>query len=49
VKELVLVIEDDETLRSNLFELLEMEEFNVISAEDGCSGLQLAQKKSNLT
>jgi CheY-like chemotaxis protein len=44
VKELVLVIEDDETLRSNLFELLEMEEFNVISAEDGCSGLQLAKE-----
>jgi DNA-binding response OmpR family regulator len=44
VKELVLVIEDDETLRSNLSELFEMEEFNVLSPEDGFSGLQLAQK-----
>ncbi|MEW6491708.1 MAG: response regulator [Cyanobacteriota bacterium] len=49
MKELVLVIEDDETLRSNLFEFLEMEEFNVLSAQDGCSGLQLAQEiKPNL-
>lgn len=43
MKELVLIIEDDETIRSNLFEFLEAEEFNVLSAEDGVSGLQLAK------
>jgi CheY-like chemotaxis protein len=44
MKELVLLIEDDEMVRSNLFELLELEDFNVLSAADGFSGLQLAKE-----
>lgn len=44
MKELVLIIEDNEMFRSNLFEFLEAEDFNVISAEDGVSGLQLAKE-----
>jgi DNA-binding response OmpR family regulator len=44
MKELILVIEDDEVLRSNLVELLELEGFNVISAEDGLVGLMLAKE-----
>lgn len=43
VKRLILIIEDDSIYRSIIFELLESEDFNVVSAEDGCSGLQLAQ------
>lgn len=44
MKELILVIEDDEMIRSNLFELLELEDFNVLSAGDGFSGLLLAKE-----
>jgi CheY-like chemotaxis protein len=44
VKELILVIEDDEIIRSIIFEFLELKQFNVISAEDGCIGAQLAQE-----
>ena len=43
MKELILIIEDDESIRSNLFEFLEAEDFNVLSAEDGVSGLKLAK------
>lgn len=39
----ILLIEDDEILRDNFCEMLEMEEFNVIGAEDGLVGLQLAK------
>ena len=44
MKELIMVIEDDEIIRSIIFEFLELKEFNVISAEDGCIGAQLAQE-----
>ena len=44
MKETILIIENDERLRSNLFDLLELADFNVLSAEDGCSGLQLAKE-----
>lgn len=44
MRELVLVIEDDEILRSLLLSFFEKEEFTVLSAEDGYCGLQLAQK-----
>lgn len=44
MKELILVIEDDEIIRSIIFEFLELKEFNVISAEDGCIGAHLAQE-----
>jgi len=40
----ILLIEDDELFRSTLFSLLEMENFNVISAVDGLSGLLLAKE-----
>jgi CheY-like chemotaxis protein len=44
MKEIILIIEYDEIVRSNLFDLLELEDFNVLSAEDGCSGLHLAKE-----
>lgn len=44
MKELILIIEDDEIIRSIIFEFLELKEFNVISAEDGCIGAHLAQE-----
>ncbi|MGQ4646255.1 response regulator [Lyngbya aestuarii] len=40
----ILIIEDDELFRSMLFGLLEMEDFNVISAADGSNGLILAKQ-----
>lgn len=40
----ILIIEDDEIIRSIIFNLLELEDFNVISAVDGLSGLLIAQK-----
>lgn len=43
MNETILLIEDDEMLRDNFCDLLEMEEFNVIGAEDGLVGLQLAK------
>jgi CheY-like chemotaxis protein len=49
MKERILIIEDNEMVRETIFELLEMQEFNVLSAEDGLSGLQLAKDaKPNL-
>ncbi|MFB8792189.1 MAG: response regulator [Potamolinea sp.] len=44
MKKLILIIEDDEIIRSIIFEFLELENFNVISAEDGCQGLTLAEE-----
>ena len=44
MRELILLIEDDELIRSNLFELLELEDFNVIGAEDGLVGLISAKE-----
>ena len=44
MRKLILIIEDDELLRSTIFDLLELADFNVISAEDGRSGLNLARK-----
>ncbi len=32
MKETILIIEDDKMLRSNVFQLLEFEDFNVLSA-----------------
>nr|WP_290223933.1 GGDEF domain-containing response regulator [Trichocoleus desertorum] len=40
----ILVIEDDQPVRENIVELLEVEEFDVIGAENGLLGVQLAQK-----
>lgn len=44
MKKLILIIEDDEIIRSIVFDFLELENFNVISAEDGCQGLTLAEE-----
>ena len=44
MKNLILIVEDDEMIRSIIYEFLEMENFNVISAEDGCVGVYLAQE-----
>jgi DNA-binding response OmpR family regulator len=44
VKKLILLIEADSLLRSTCFELLERENFNIISAEDGLLGLTLARE-----
>lgn len=40
----ILVIEDETTVRHNLVELLSYENFNVIAAENGRIGVQLAQE-----
>lgn len=40
---IILLIEDDEMRRDKFGEMLEYEEFNVIGAEDGLMGLQLAK------
>ncbi|NEP01479.1 MAG: response regulator [Symploca sp. SIO2E9] len=40
----ILIIEDDEIIRSIIFNLLELENFNVISAVDGLNCLLIAQK-----
>lgn len=39
----ILVIEDEEFVRDNLVELLELEDYDVISADNGLRGLELAQ------
>lgn len=39
----ILLIENDEILRDDFREILEVENFNVIDAEDGLIGLQLAK------
>ena len=44
MKNLILIIEDDEAIRSIIFEFLELKKFNVIIAEDGCSGVYVAQE-----
>lgn len=44
MRKLVLIIEDDEIIRSSIFELLELEDFNVVSAGDGMAGLSLAHE-----
>jgi diguanylate cyclase (GGDEF)-like protein len=41
----ILVIEDEELVRANLIDLLEMEQFEAIAAEDGYIGVQLAQEQ----
>ena len=38
----ILVIEDDVNIRESVIELLEMEEYRVISAKNGPEGVQLA-------
>ena len=40
MKELILIVEDDILIRSYLFALLELKDFNVISAEDSLVGLK---------
>ena len=44
MKPLILLIEDDDMMRSTLFEILELEDFNVVSAGDGLLGLRLAKE-----
>lgn len=44
MNKLILLIEADSLLRSKCFELLERENFNIISAEDGLLGLTLAKE-----
>jgi signal transduction histidine kinase len=40
----ILVIEDEHIVRSNLMELLEVEDFEVIGAENGRAGLRMARE-----
>jgi two-component system sensor histidine kinase/response regulator len=40
----LIVIDDDVSVRSNLVELFEMEGFEVLGAENGCVGVQLARQ-----
>lgn len=40
----ILVIEDEVFIRENLIELLEIEGFEAIGAENGCVGVQLAKE-----
>ena len=44
MKEQVLIIDDDEMMRLTILAVLEAFEFNVFSAQDGFSGLQLAKE-----
>ena len=44
MKEMVLLIEDDELINTLLFTFFEIKNFNVFSAEDGFLGLQLAKE-----
>ena len=41
----ILVIEDEETVRENILELLDAEGFEAIAAENGRIGLNLAQQQ----
>jgi two-component system, sensor histidine kinase and response regulator len=41
----ILIIEDDINVRRNIWELLALEDFNVIAAANGCIGVQLALKE----
>ncbi len=41
----ILVIEDEETVRENILELLDAEGFDTLSAENGRIGLDLAQQQ----
>ena len=41
----ILIIEDDTNIRENLLELLEIENFHVVEAENGSIGLELANKE----
>jgi len=41
----ILVIDDEESVRGNLVELLEAEGFDAISAENGRAGVQLARQQ----
>lgn len=40
----ILVIEDDVTIQNNIQEILELEGFHVMTAEDGLEGIKLAQE-----
>ena len=40
----ILVIEDEEFIRENLIELLEIEGFEALGAENGCVGVDLAKQ-----
>lgn len=42
----VLLIEDDSTLRENTAEILELENYNVITASDGMEGLEIAKRET---
>jgi DNA-binding response OmpR family regulator len=45
----ILVIEDEHDVRENLQEILEMEDFNVLTAENGKIGLKMAiEQQPNL-
>ena len=41
----VLIIEDDTSVRQNLLDLLLLEDFKVIAAENGRIGIQLAERE----
>lgn len=44
MKNLILLIEDDEIIRSLVFDFLELKNFKVVSAENGSQGLLLAEE-----
>lgn len=44
MNKLILIIEDDQIFRAIIFDLLELENFNVISAKDGFLGLKIAKQ-----
>jgi CheY-like chemotaxis protein len=41
----ILVIEDENFIRENLLELLEIEGFEAVGAENGCVGVELAKQQ----
>jgi len=43
-KEKILVVDDDESIRENIIDILEYEEYEVFSAVNGLKGIELAKK-----
>ena len=42
----ILVIEDNQDVRENLIEILELSNFTVLAAEDGLKGVEMAQTQA---
>jgi CRP/FNR family transcriptional regulator, polysaccharide utilization system transcription regulator len=45
MKKKILIIEDNENLRENIVEILELDNYNVFAAENGKKGVEIAEKQ----